>query len=85
MRTLKIALAAAAIVGATSTAAFADQGGMAYGEQHGFGVAQENTPCSGAGAFSYFGPGENMAGGANGQQTGLNNSSLCGNRQGNLP
>ena len=38
----------------------------------------------GSGAFGAFGPGNNFAGGANGQQTGLNNSALCGNRQGNL-
>ena len=31
-------------------------------------------------------PGNNQNGnGANGQQTGINNSTLCGNRQGNLP
>lgn len=35
---------------------------------------------AGSGAFGYFGPGNNMAGGADGQQTGLNNSALCGNR-----
>jgi hypothetical protein len=40
---------------------------------------------AGSGAFNYFGPGNNMAGGANGVQTGLNNSAVCGNRQGNLP
>ena len=39
---------------------------------------------AGSGAFGAFGKDNNFAGGANGQQTGLNNSSLCGNRQGNL-
>lgn len=39
---------------------------------------------AGSGSFGYFGPGNNMAGGADGHQTGLNNSALCGNRQGNL-
>ena len=29
--------------------------------------------------------GQQLAGGANGEQTGLNNSGLCGDRQGNLP
>lgn len=33
-----------------------------------------------SGSFGYFGKGLNMAGGANGYQTGLNNSSVCGNR-----
>ncbi len=35
---------------------------------------------AGSGAFGYFGPGNDMAGGADGYQTGLNNSALCGNR-----
>ena len=35
---------------------------------------------AGSGAFGYFGKDNNMAGGANGYQTGLNNSALCGNR-----
>ena len=37
-----------------------------------------------SGAFGAFGPGNNFAGGADGTQTGLNNSAVCGNRQGNL-
>ncbi len=43
------------------------------------------TACAGSGAFAYFGKDHNLAGGANGYQTGLNNSSLCSNRQGDLP
>jgi hypothetical protein len=35
---------------------------------------------AGSGAFGYFGKGNSMAGGANGYQTGLNNSAVCGNR-----
>lgn len=35
---------------------------------------------AGSGSFGYFGKGYNMAGGANGYQTGLNNSGVCGNR-----
>jgi hypothetical protein len=34
----------------------------------------------GSGAFGYFGKNMNLAGGANGYQTGLNNSAVCGNR-----
>jgi hypothetical protein len=64
------------------TAAFAD--GAGYGSQPGFTVSNTNTPCAGHGAFGYFGPGNNMAGGANGYNTGMNNAGLCGNRQGNL-
>jgi hypothetical protein len=40
---------------------------------------------AGSGAFGAFGKNNNFAGGADGTQTGLNNSALCGNRQGNLP
>lgn len=39
---------------------------------------------AGSGAFGYFGKDNNLAGGANGHQTGLNNSAVCGKRQGNL-
>lgn len=35
---------------------------------------------AGSGSFGYFGKDLNMAGGANGYQTGLNNSAVCGNR-----
>lgn len=35
---------------------------------------------AGSGAFGYFGKDLNMAGGADGYQTGLNNSAVCGNR-----
>ena len=54
--------------------------GSEYGTQPGFAVANANTPCAGHGAFGYFGKDNNLAGGANGYQTGLNNSELCGNR-----
>jgi hypothetical protein len=53
-----------------------DQAGL-VGAQCGSGAA--------SGAFGAFGPGNNFAGGADGTQTGQNNSAICGNRQGNLP
>jgi len=59
--------------------------GAEYGTQPGFTVSNANTECAGHGAFGFFGKDNNLAGGANGEQTGLNNSGLCGNRQGNLP
>jgi hypothetical protein len=59
--------------------------GSEYGTQPGFDVANGNTECAGHGAFGAFGKDNNFAGGANGYQTGINNSTLCGNRQGNLP
>jgi hypothetical protein len=37
---------------------------------------------AGSGSFGAFGQDYNFAGGANGYQTGLNNSAVCGNRQG---
>ena len=36
---------------------------------------------AGSGAFGYFGTELNLAGGADGTQTGLNNSAVCGNNQ----
>lgn len=45
----------------------------------------QNGSGAASGAFGYFGKDLNMAGGANGYQTGLNNSGVAGNRQGNLP
>lgn len=41
--------------------------------------AQCGTTAS-SGAFGYFGKGSSLAGGADGYQTGLNNSAVCGNR-----
>jgi len=47
--------------------------------------------AAGSGAFGFFGKDNNLGvksdptdPGANGQQTGINNSSVCGNRHGNL-
>lgn len=59
--------------------------GSEYGTQPGFTVSLSQTDCAGHGAFGYFGKDNNLSGGANGYQTGINNSTLCGNRQGNLP
>ena len=82
-------IAAAVVTGALAfaPAAFAGNAGdgSGYGTQPGFGVATSHTECAGHGAFGYFGKDFNMAGGANGYETGMNNSALCGNRQGNLP
>ena len=35
---------------------------------------------AGSGAFGFLGKDNNLAGGADGTQTGINNSALCGNR-----
>ena len=62
--------------------------GSGYGTQPGYEQAADvGAQCgtgAASGAFGAFGKGYNMAGGANGTQTGLNNSAVCGNRQGNL-
>jgi hypothetical protein len=55
------------------------------GRQQATEVGAQCGSGAGSGAFGYFGKDNNLAGGADGQQTGLNNSAECGNRQGNLP
>ena len=84
---------------ALSTSAYAGNSGTGaeYCTQPGCAVALANSQsCVNSltgttdvsadhGAFGYFGKDNNLAGGADGTQTGLNNSTLCGNRQGNLP
>lgn len=54
------------------------------GRQQATEVGAQCGSGAGSGAFGYLGKDNNMAGGANGEQTGINNSSVCGNRQGNL-
>jgi hypothetical protein len=54
------------------------------GRQQATEVGAQCGSGAGSGAFGYFGKDNNLAGGANGEQTGINNSSVCGNRQGNL-
>ena len=84
---------------ALSTAAFADPpttppGNSAPGldrylanpgRQQATAVGAQCGSGAGSGAFGFFGKDNNLAGGADGHQTGVNNSSVCGNRQGNLP
>jgi hypothetical protein len=55
------------------------------GRQQATEVGAQCDSGAGSGAFGFFGKDNNLAGGANGEQTGLNNSAVCGNRQGNLP
>lgn len=54
------------------------------GRQQATEVGAQCGSGAGSGAFGYFGKDMNLAGGANGYQTGVNNSAVCGNRQGNL-
>ena len=54
------------------------------GRQQATEVGAQCDSGAGSGAFGYFGKDNNLAGGADGQQTGLNNSAVCGNRQDTL-
>lgn len=62
------------------------------GRQQATEVGAQCGSGAGSGAFGYFGRDNNLGiksdptdPGANGHQTGINNSAVCGNRQGNLP
>jgi len=55
------------------------------GRQQATEVGAQNGSGAGSGAFGFFGKNNNFKGGADGYQTGINNSSVAGNRQGNLP
>jgi hypothetical protein len=85
-------VAAAGIIGAMAAPAFAagnstaglDRYDANPGRQQATEVGAQCGSGAGSGAFGYFGKDNNMAGGADGQATGLSNSAVCGNRQGNL-
>src|SRR6266852_2049673 len=62
------------------------------GRQQAGEVGAQCGSGAGSGAFGFFGKDNNLGiksdpsdPGANGHQTGVNNSAVCGNRQGNLP
>lgn len=55
------------------------------GRQQATAVGAQCGTGAGSGAFGFFGKDMNLAGGADGHATGINNSAVCGNRQGNLP
>ncbi|GMV86537.1 MAG: hypothetical protein AMXMBFR80_23920 [Dehalococcoidia bacterium] len=80
---------AVATVGSAAAHGNSDPGLDRYldnpGRQQATVVGAQCDTGAGSGAFGYLGRDNNMAGGANGTQTGLNNSAVCGNRQGNLP
>jgi hypothetical protein len=50
------------------------------GRQQAIEVGAQCDTGAGSGAFGYFGRDLSLAGGADGTQTGLNNSAVCGNR-----
>jgi len=79
---LLVTVAALAIPAVAS--ADTNPGGISYDTL--YGVAADNAQCgtqAGSGSFAFFGhfgDRQNMSGGADGYQTGLNNSAVCGNR-----
>lgn len=83
-----IGMAAAVSMLALSSAAFAqgnstpgiDRYNNNPGRQQATEVGAQCGSGAGSGAFGYFGKDNNLAGGADGRQTGLNNSAICGNR-----
>ena len=86
MRRFLIAISAGAMLGGALAAASVSAGASdAYCSNSATGCAQSlsQTICSLHGSFGAFGKGNNFAGGADGDQTGINNSTLCGNPQGN--
>lgn len=81
------AIAAVAFVSMTAPAFGASNdycGSSANGCAQAAEVGAQCGSGAASGAFGAFGKDNNFAGGANGTQTGLNNSAVCGNRQGNL-
>jgi hypothetical protein len=87
-----LAVAAVLAIPAGASAAPPSGGGYCGASANGCAAAGDaGAQCgtgAGSGAFGAFGNfgdvNHDFRGGANGQQTGLNNSALCGNRQGNL-
>ena len=78
-----IVIAAAALLGSGGTANAAYCGASGNGCEQSMG----NTPCAGHGAFGAFGDKGDIGihdfrGGASGDRTAYNNSTLCGNPQG---
>jgi hypothetical protein len=75
-----LVIAAAALLGSSGSA------NAAYCESNGCAQSMENTPCAGHGSFGAFGEkgdyGHDFRGGASGDRTAYNNSTLCGNPQG---
>lgn len=88
-RFLASAAISAAMFGGMAAMALASEGNSTPGidryldnpgRQQATEVGAQCGSGAGSGAFGYFGQDLNMAGGADGYQTGLNNSAVCGNR-----
>ena len=79
-----LVIAAAALLGSGGVANAAYCGSSSTGCDQ----SMDNTPCAGHGSFGAFGEhgtpelGHDFRGGASGDRTAYNNSTLCGNPQG---
>jgi hypothetical protein len=73
------ALAVPAIASAEGPSGWASEASMGGAEATEAAGAQCGSGAV-SGSFGYFGKDNNLAGGANGVQTGLNNSGVCGHR-----
>jgi len=77
-----LVISVAATMGMTGLGA-AESGAYCGSSANGCDHSSANTECSGHGSFGAFGgPDNNFAGGASGDRTAFNNSTLCGNPQG---
>jgi hypothetical protein len=73
----------AATLGMSGLAAADGEGGDYCGaSSNGCAHSSDNTICSGHGSFGAFGKDNDWRGGASGDNTAYNNSTLCGNPQG---
>jgi hypothetical protein len=81
-----IALVAVVAALVIPVGAGADPGGQSGNycgaSANGCDQSQSNTVCAAHGSFGAFGKDDNFAGGASGDRTAYNNSTLCGNPQG---
>ena len=77
-------VASLATVGVMAAPTFAASNGYCESSANGCAsAAAAGAQCdtgAASGSFGAFGKDNNFAGGADGQQTGLNNSAVCGNR-----
>lgn len=77
-----LVFALAATLGMSGVVA-AESGAYCGSSVNGCAHSSDNTICSGHGSFGAFGGRDNnFAGGASGDRTAFNNSTLCGNPQG---
>lgn len=89
---LSISTAAFAQTGPGNSTPGIDRYNNNPGREQAIDVGAQCGSGAGSGAFGFFGKDNNLGiksnpgdPGADGHQTGINNSAVCGNRQGNLP